>query len=214
MSRRSIQSPGEVEKLPTIAESLASSWSSDDQRLAFMVFNVKNPGHDISIMSREGKVEPFLQTRFAETHPEFSPDGHWIVYVSTQSGRYEIYVSPSAGSGQTVQLSIQGGRWPAWSRDGREVFYRQGGKFIAVKIDVNGNGLTVGPPTELFEDVESGYANSGPVRSYDVAPDGRFLVIKRGDDVETAALEQHFPTRIRIIQNWFEELKRLVPTDN
>ncbi len=202
--------PGEVEKLPTIAESLASSWSPDNQRLALAMLN-KNTDWDLSILSREGKVAPFLHTRFSETHPEFSPDGRWIVYVSNQSGRTEVYVGPSAGSGSAVQFSIQGGTSPAWSRDGREVFYRQDRKFIAVKIDVNGNRLTAGPPTELFEDVESGYANSGPVRSYDVAPDGRFLVIKRGDDVETAALEQHFPPRIRIIQNWFEELKRLAP---
>ena len=133
------------------------------------------------------------------------------MYRISHNGQ-RLYVSPSTGSGQTVQLSIQGGTQPAWSRHRREVFYRQGRKFIAVKIDINGNRLTAGPPTELF--FGSGYSNSNPVRSYDVAPDGRFLVIKNGDDVETAATEQHFPTRIRIVLNWFEELKRLVPTDN
>ena len=81
--------PGEVEKLPTISESLASSWSPDNQRLAFMSSN-KNTGVEISILSREGTVEPFLRTRFAETHPEFSPDGRWIVYVSNQSQRSEV----------------------------------------------------------------------------------------------------------------------------
>ncbi len=203
--------PGEVEKLPTIAKSFASSWSPDNQRLAFMSPN-KGTGYDISIMSREGTVESFLQTRFAETYPEFSPDGRWIVYVSSQSGRTEVYVGPSTGSGQTVQLSIQGGSRPAWSRDGREVFYRQDRKFFAVKIEINGNRLTADPPTELFGDVESRYAGSGPVRSYDVAPDGRFLLLKEEGNVRTAATEQHFPTRIRIVQNWFEELKSLAPT--
>ena len=202
--------PGEVEKLQTIPGSLASSWSPDNQRLAFLLLN-KGTGYDISIMSREGTVESFLQTRFAETFPEFSPDGRWIVYGSNQSGRPEVYVSPSTGSGQTVQLSIQGGSSPAWSRDGREVFYRWDRKFFAVKIDINGNRLTADPPTELFQDVESRYAGSGPVRSYDVAPDGRFLVLKEEGNVRTAATEQHFPTRIRIVQNWFEELKRLAP---
>ena len=202
--------PGEVEKLQTTSECLASSWSPDNQRLAFMSPN-RNTDWDISILSREGKVAPFLHTRFVETHPEFSPDGHWIVYGSNQSGRTEVYVGPSTGSGQTVQLSIQGGSSPAWSRDGREVFYRQDRKFFAVKIDINGNGLTAGPPTELFQDVESRYAGGVPIRSYDVAPDGRFLLLKEGEDVRTAATEQHFPTRIRIIQNWFEELKRLAP---
>ena len=198
--------PGEVEKLQTTSESLASSW--DNQRLLFTVFN-RNTGSDISILSSEGMVEPFLQTRFFELYPEFSPDGRWIVYVSNQSGRPEVYVSPSTGSGQSVQLSIQGGSSPAWSRDGREVFYRQDRKFFAVKIYINGNRLTADPPTELFGNVESRYAGSGPVRSYDVAPDGRFLVLKEEGNVRTAATEQHFPTRIRIVQNWFEELKRL-----
>ncbi len=200
--------PGEVEKLQTIPGSLASSWSPDNQRLAVLSLN-QGAGWDVSIMSREGMVESFLQTRFLETYPGFSPDGRWMVYGSNQSGRPEVYVSPSTGSVQTVQLSIQGGSSPAWSRDGREVFYRQGSKFIAVRIDINGNRLTAGSPTELFENVESSYASSTPVRSYDVAPDGRFLLLKGGDDMRTAAREQHFPTRIRIVQNWFEELKRL-----
>ncbi len=210
-SKKVDSEPGEVRKLQTISENLASSWSPDNQRLAFMSPN-RNTDWDISILWREGKVEPFLHTRFAETHPEFSPDGRWIVYVSNQSGRIEVYVSPSTGSGSAVQISVQGGTSPAWSRDGREVFYRQGEKFIAVKIEINGNRLTAGSRKELFEHVANRYGSAIPVRSYDVAPDGRFLLIKRGDDVETAALEQHFPTRIRIVQNWFEELKRLAPT--
>ncbi len=203
--------PGEVEKLHSEDWVNAYSWSPDNQRLAFGVLNSNIPG--ISIMSREGTVEPFSQTRFTELYPEFSPDGRWIVYVSTQSRRPEVYVSPSTGSGQTVQLSIQGGTRPAWSRDGREVFYRWESKFFAVKLEVNGNRLTAGSPKELFEHVANRYVSAVPVRSYDVAPDGRFLLLKKGDDVETAATEQHFPTRIRIVQNWFEELKRLAPTD-
>ena len=203
--------PGEVEKLHSGI--YANSWSPDNQRLAFLSLN-KGIGYDISILSREGKVAPFLQTRFSETYPEFSPDGRWIVYVSNQSGRREVYVGPSAGSGSAVQLSIQGGTKPAWSRDGREVFYRQRGKFIAVRIEINGNRLTAGSPTELFEDVENRYVSADPVRSYDVAPDGRFLVLKEEGNVRTAATELHFPTRIRLVHNWSEELKRLVPTDN
>ena len=78
---------------------------------------------------------------------------------------------------------------------------------MAAKIEINGNRLTVGPPTELFEDVETRYG----LRSFDVAPDGRFLVIKEEGNAITAANEQHSATRIRIVQNWFEELRRLVP---
>ena len=205
--------PGQVEKLRTVTRSLqtVSSWSPDGQRLAFPVLNTTSEW-DISIMSRDGTVEPFLQTRFSERYPEFSPDGRWIAYSSNRSQRQEIYVRPSTGPGQTVQLSTQGGSAPAWSRDGREVFYRQDRKFFAVKIDIDGNDLTAGPPTVLFEDAdESRYGSSTPVRSYDVAPDGRFLVLKYGREEMRARFEQHFPNRIRIVQNWFEEIKRGVP---
>ncbi len=130
-----------------------------------------------------------------------------------ESGRFEIYVHPYPGPGPSVQISRGGGSHPAWSRDGREIFYRWGGKFFAVSIDSSGDRLTAGQPIELFDDKD--YLAVSPIRPYDVAPDGRFLFIKWPDEAtQSAAVEKVFPDRIRVVQNWFAELEALVPTES
>ena len=199
--------PGEVERLSRgdLGIPFPSSWSRDGQRLAL------GSSGDILILTRGGKVKPFLNTRFGEAWPEFSPNGRWVVYGSVESGSEEIYVRPYPGPGSSVQISTRGGICPAWSRDGREIFFLGSEiqtKFYSVKIDVDGK--PVGLPVELFE---GPYKGSIPVRSYDVAPDGRFLMLKFQDEAARTALEEEFyPTHIRFIQNWFEELERLAPT--
>ena len=198
---------GEVERLSRDDLGIVflnSRWSPDGRRLAF-VGGKRSP--DILMLTGEGKVEPFLETSFRERWPEFSPNGRWIVYGSDESGRMEIYVRPYPGPGSSVQISTQGGESPAWSRDGGEIFYRAKNKFYAVSTDQEEEALRPDMPVELFE---GSYGLASPARSYDVAPDGRFLVLKHPD--EAAKTEEFFPTRIRFIQNWFQELERLAPT--
>ena len=211
--------PGEVERLAgddlDLALPFLSSWSRDGRRLAFVPMSPRgSPGEElwVSVLTREGTVEPFLETRFEARWPEFSPNGRWIVYGSSESGRFEIYVRSYPGPGSSEQISTRGGVNPAWSRDGGEIFYRAGPRdtFYSVKIEVQGERLRPGLPEELFE---GPYETSTPVRSYDVAPDGRFLLLKSPDEAARTALRgEFFPTRIRFIQNWFQELERLAPT--
>ncbi len=207
--------PGEVERLSRddLVIAFLSSWSRDGQRLAFGGAGRGEWSMDILILTREGKVEPFLETSFEERWPEFSPNGRWIVYASDESGRMEVYVRPFPGPGSSEQISTQGGLSPAWSRDGGEIFYRAGPekKFYAVRIDGDDRDrLTPGMPVELFE---GPYDQGGPTRHYDVAPDGRFLVMKSPDEAAVIAGQEGFvPKRIRFIQNWFAELERLAPT--
>ncbi len=194
-----------------------SSWSRDGRLLAYVPVLAYDPvdeeqSEDILIASREGKVEPFLQTRFNEAWPEFSPNGRWMVYASDESGDYKVYVRPYPGPGSSHQISTRGGSRPAWSRDGGEIFYRSGPRngFYSVKIDVDGERLRPGLPVKLFE---GPYSAGRPLRFYDVAPDGRFLLIKKPDEAaRAAAIEEFFPTSIRLVQNWFQELERLAPT--
>ena len=104
--------------------------------------------------------------------------------------------------GGKVQISTEGGKEPMWSRDGRELFYRNGEKMMAVAISA-GPELSPGKPTLLFEGPYDLKIGSG-ASNYDVAEDGRFVMI------HTEARSTH----INFVLNWFEELERLVPTDN
>lgn len=208
--------PGEIHRLPAQPGAFAAgSWSRESKELAFMVVS-QETGADIWILSSDGRTEPFLCTRFHEMFPDFSPDGRWLVYTSDESGREEVYARPYPGPGHPVQLSTNGGTRPAWSHDGGEIFYRKPSKvgpltssFFAVRIDIDGDRLIPSLPQELFE---GSYRIGGPLRTYDVAWDGRFLLIKMPDDSSVAAmLDAAFPSRIRIVQNWFAELEKKLP---
>jgi serine/threonine-protein kinase len=179
------------------------SWSPDGQTLAFYEVTPTN-GRDIWVLPLEGEPSAFLATSFNERSPEFSPDGKWLAYVSNESGRDEVYVQPYPGPGGRWLISNEGGSEPVWSADGRELFYRYEEQMMAATVETE-PVFRAGAPQVLFE---GRYAvDAGPnARNYDISPDGqRFLMIKE---------EQTERGQINVILNWFEELKRLVPTDN
>ncbi len=200
---KSADGSGATERLTTSEQpQWESSWSPDGQFLAFAELS-SDTGFDIWFMSLEGEREPqpFLQTEFSEQTPKFSPDGHWLAYLSDESGREEVYVRPfpKAEEGKW-QISTEGGSWPVWARNGRELFYGSGNKMMAVDIETEAD-FTVGKPRLLFE--------RPPVEllQFDVTPDGQhFLLVQAGE-------QQAEADRINIVLNWFEELKRLVPTN-
>jgi len=150
------------------------------------------------------KAQPFLRTRFNELSPMFSPDGLWLAYATDESGRSEIYVQPYPGPGGKWQVSIEGGHEPRWNPNGRELFYRQGNKMMAVDVMTQGT-FSAGKPKMLFE-APYGPAPGLGLSNYDVSADGqRFLMLKPGEQQAQTA------TQISVVLNWFEELKRKVP---
>jgi Tol biopolymer transport system component len=198
---------GGLERLTTSEYNHAPhSWSPDGQLLAFVEVN-PTTGNDIWVLRLGDPARgagPLLRTPFNESVPRFSPNGHWLAYISDESGRYEIYVLPYPGPGGKWQISTQGGTEPVWNPNGRELFYRSGDKMMAVEIATH-PGFAAGKPRVLFE---------GPylptpltAANYDVSPDGqRFLMLKPVEQAQTAA------TQINVVLNWFEELKQKVPT--
>ena len=177
----------------------SSSVSPDGQTLAFYA-----PGPTTSMviwvvpLEGERKPEPFLQTRFTEAAPMFSPDGRWLAYSSNESGRNEVYVQPFPGPGGKWLISAEGGREPAWARNGRELFYRNGNKMMAVDITTEPT-FRAGTRRMLFE--RPNYV-SGTRADYDISPDGqRFLMLKASEQQEVAL------TQIHVVLNWFEELR-------
>ena len=73
---------------------------------------------------RERKPQLFIESRFQLWHPDLSPDGRWMAYVSNESGTYEVYVQPYPGPGEKIRVSVAGGLDPIWSAKGRELLYR------------------------------------------------------------------------------------------
>jgi len=182
-----------------------NSWSPDGQLLAFFEVN-PTTGYDLWVLRLgDRKVQPFLRTSFNEGVPQFSPDGRWLAYISDESGPYEIYVQPYPGPGGKWQVSTEGGREPVWNHNGRELFYRSGNKMMAVDIATQ-PVFTAGKPRMLFEGQYQLAPATAP--NYDVSPDGqRFLMIKASEQASSSSL-----TQIVVVQNWFEELKRRVPS--
>jgi serine/threonine-protein kinase len=197
---------GIAEQLTTGAfPSIPASVSSDGKAIVFRQ-NSDTTGLDIGMVRLEGEREPeiLLGTPFDEHTGMLSPDDRWLAYVSNESGREEIYVRPFPGPGGRMQVSTEGGTEPMWSPDGRELFYRNGEKMMAVAISSEPE-LAPGKPTLLFEGrYETGLVWGTPSSNYDVAPDGRFVMIRTAERPGLAQLN--------IVLNWFEELKRLVPT--
>jgi serine/threonine-protein kinase len=182
----------------------ASSFSPDGTRLLYRE-EAGDTGLDIGVVTLgpPRRVETLIRTPSNELNPEVSPDGRWLAYESNPSGENEVYVRPFPDVDSGLwQVSSGGGRQPAWSRDGRELFFRApDGSLMAVSVEA-GPRFAVGLPGKVLDHT---HYSAGPYRSYDVSADGkRFLLLKRDADTAEAA-------HIVVVQNWFEELKRLVP---
>jgi hypothetical protein len=185
------------------------SWSPDGQRFA----TVKDG--DIWVGTLDGPkatLQRVTDTPHGEAHPEFSPDGHWLAYTSNESGRWEVYVQPWPGPGPRQQVSVDGGSSPAWNPSGREIFFL--GQFVPgppycramMVVDVKPEPrFQLGRPRVLFE-----WAGQcpmcGPIRCYDVAPDGQRFFMTQG----LPAPEEAPVTHIHLVQDWTEELKARV----
>jgi serine/threonine-protein kinase len=152
------------------------------------------------------KTEPLVQTSFVELAAELSPDGRWVAYHSNESGQMEVYVRPfpKVDSGRWL-ISTGGGSRPAWSRNGRELFYlAPSTAMMVVSVQTNPT-FKPSNPSKLFD--VPGPLSLQAGRTYDVTPDGqRFLMIK---DV---AGDRNAPSApIDVVVHWTEELKARVP---
>jgi len=173
------------------------SFSPDGRYLLFSALNPKTKW-DLELLSLpERKGTTFLKTNFDENLGDFSPDGHWIVYASNESGRYEVYVQPFPGPGGKWQISTSGGSMPVWRRDSKEIFYLAADrKLMAVPV-MSGEALQPGAPVALFE----ARLKDDPDRHYDVSADGqRFLL--------TTPLGDESAPPITLVQNWTALLRQ------
>jgi serine/threonine-protein kinase len=184
------------------------SVSPDDK---WLVFRESAPSLDLMLLSLEQLKQPprpLLNSAAAEQNGEISPDGHWLAYQSNESGRFEIYVRPfpNVEAGRW-RISNDGGVQPLWAKNGQGLFFLGlNGAVMTISVG-HGAVWSAGNPTKLFDDAYFHGVGAGVGRTYDVSADGkRFLMIKQpggSESSDTAAFV--------VVQNWFEELKRVVP---
>jgi Tol biopolymer transport system component len=155
---------------------------------------------------KPGEPIPFVNSRFNELTPAFSPDGRWLAYASDESGTsLEVYVRPYPGPGGKWQISTGGGVEPVWSLNGRELFYKalNGTNIMAVSYTASADTFRSGTP-QLASPSEM--TSVGPSYNFSPHPDGQRFAVLKAPDTGTSGT-----TRIDIVLNWLEELKEKVP---
>jgi eukaryotic-like serine/threonine-protein kinase len=180
-----------------------TDWSSDGRFLTYTEED-RETGHSLWILPLFGsdQPKPFLRTRFQEGTATFSPEGHWLAFVSDESGRPEVYVAAVADIGHKKRISSAGGFAPRWRRDGKELFYLEpGNRFMAVPVNLRASFET-SVPFQLFRvSSQVGFTRRIWYASYDVSGDGeKFLV--------NVALEDAAVAPITVVLNWMAVLKK------
>jgi len=155
---------------------------------------------DIFQLSISGKYspKPLLVTPAYEGGAELSPDRHWIVYQSNESGQPEIYVRPYPAMDREWQVSEGGGVQARWSSTNKEIYYRGGTHMMAVAFDASGREPAFGKPKALFSD-EYDFAANISIANYDVTRSGRFIMLRRTHG-----------SSLRVVIHWTEELKQIL----
>ncbi len=183
---------GDVSSIPV-------NWSSDGKYIVFSRLRQfgNTSGYDTWVLPTFGdrKPAPLLETGFDKFQARVSPNSDFVAYSTNESGTYQIVVQtfPDASGGKW-QITADGGVEPKWRRDGRELYYLSlDGKLMSVAIGAP--QFTAGRPVELFQTpLTVNRTNPSRDRRYDVAPDGRFLMV-----IPSAA---GAPTPYSVIVNW------------
>jgi eukaryotic-like serine/threonine-protein kinase len=162
-------------------------WSPDGRYVTYSSQSSRT-SFDIMALPLFGERKPIdiARTQFAEAGSRFSPDGRWVAYFSDESGTNEVYVQTFPVPGAKVQVSVSGGFFPRWRRDGREIFYvTPNNQLMAVPMVTSGNRVETGPARPLFA-IRGGFG-------YEPSHDGqRFLVLLQASDASP----------INVILNW------------
>ena len=168
------------------------AWTGDG-RLAY--YEVGANGRDVLVRTADGTNTPLAATQADERSPAWAPDGRALAYVSDAAGFDQVYVQAYPPDGRELIVSPAGGTEPVWSCDGRQLFYRRGAEMLVADIETTADALVPDAPRRLFErpfDVDLG----SHLANYDVASDGRFLMLQPAD-----------PSReIRLVLAWAAEL--------
>ena len=185
---------------------LPSSWSPDGKELIFT--RLEKHGREVAAVKVEGasgETRLLVQNAKDAYLGRVSPGGRWLAYATNVSGRAEVWIQayPEAVAGQSLLVSSQGGTDPVWSRDGKTLFFLTNDFTAIMGVATDQDLSKWGLPEAVCELDPRFFVPADFVSTYDVAPDGRFVFVN--------SLSDRSPPEIRVVLNWFEELKRLVP---
>jgi Tol biopolymer transport system component len=189
----SLRGGGPVRLVASDHQQFSGSWGTDGT----LVYAEQRPstGRDILLLpAGQPAPRPLLASRADETSPRISPDGRSLAYVSNASGRFEVYVGPLSAPERARPISTEGGTEPVWSVNGREIYYREGARMMAVSIDAAGS--PAGKSSFLFEG--SFARGTSDAANYDVTSDGRFIMVQPPPEAGPV---------LHILMNW-RELRR------
>lgn len=213
LSLNSLDGTSAKEDLPQTGFMAPTDWSSDGR---FILYNNSalpaimhdDPTDVFAIdLARGRKIIPLLQTPFYEYGAVFSPDGRWLAFLSTESGKAEAYLQALDRSNDSLRvtgerslISRQGAQYLRWRKDGKELYYLgSNGQVYAVSLDFQPAGVRSGPPQALFTiDAEAGVAIHSHV-TFDVSADGARFVIPSKTPGENSALV--------VVQDWESMIK-------
>jgi len=188
---------GDAKQLVVAEDRLAfeASWSPDGRVLYY------HNGIEIWALSDAGEVAALVMAEATVKHPRVSPNGRWVAYVSDTSGQDEVYVVPSPEADRRFTISTDGGDSPVWSRDGRELFYTEGDRLMAVAVETAGE-FRAKTPQELFQ----GNLIPSTNTNYDVSLDGKRFVA-----VQSANMTESLHTVLHFVIHFDEELRQRLP---
>ena len=199
VNRKRVGGVGDTEVLVDREEDMILCGVSPDERSILIHQTRPGTSRDLMVLTigEDGTSTPFRQTEADERCGSFSPDGRWIAYTSNESGRYEVYVTPFPGPGRRWQISDEGGIFPQWRADGRQIVYtRQNGELMAAEVRIGSDSLQPGGQQLLFQ--------IHPPRpdgtSFALAPDGEKLLVWSNK-------QRNSETVVNLVVNWPAELE-------
>ena len=195
------------------------AWSPDGDTLVYTSFEagVREEQNLVALSPATGDTEVFVHGYSAGA--SFSPEGNWIAYQATRPDNMfdaQLFLKPFPSGGAERQLSQNGGTYPVFTSNGRELFYRRPvltEEFgLATPTELVRRSLTIDEAVRFGEEsilpIQGLPTNFG-VRDFDVMPDGRLILML--PDAGVADATEESPLEFRVVQNWFEELKERVP---
>jgi Tol biopolymer transport system component len=172
-----------------------SEWTRDGRFILFEGFEDRRDWDVKALDVRSHEVTTLVSTPGGDLHGIVSTDGRWLACTSNQAGRVDVMVQPFRREGAPVRVSPDGGDQPAWSADGRELFFQNGAAVFVVAVPSASSAFTASMPRRLF----TGSFQPG----FEVTPDGREFLMRTTPDEETSRTA---PARVRLALNWLEEV--------